>query len=62
MSTRRTILTGIGVILLLAGGVWLLQGIDVLPGSFMSGNPQWTTNGIIAMLAGAGSLWFGNRK
>jgi hypothetical protein len=29
-------------ILLIAGGiVWILQGINVLPGSFMTGQIQW---------------------
>lgn len=31
----------IAVLLILAGGVWFLQGINVLPGSFMTGQPQW---------------------
>jgi hypothetical protein len=62
MSTRRAIFTGIGIVLFLVGGVWLLQGINVLPGSYMTGNPQWTVNGIITMIFGAGSVWFGNRK
>lgn len=62
MSMRRAIFTGIGMVLLLVGGVWFLQGINVLPGSYMSGNPQWSVNGIIAMVFGAGFVWFGNRK
>lgn len=27
----------VGVLLILAGGVWFLQGLNVLPGSVMSG-------------------------
>ena len=40
-------------ILLIAGGiVWILQGIDVLPGSFMTGKIQWSYRGAIATVAG----------
>lgn len=59
---KFTLLTGLGVVLLLTGGVWLLQGINVLPGSYMSGDPQWAINGVIAMVMGAGLFWLGNRK
>jgi hypothetical protein len=59
---KLTVLAGIGVVLLLAGGVWFLQGINMLPGSHMSGDPQWAVNGVIAMVVGAGLFWFGTRK
>lgn len=52
----------IGGLLILAGGVWFLQGINILPGSFMTGDPQWSINGGIAMILGAGLLWFANRR
>jgi hypothetical protein len=51
-----------GSLLFLAGGVWFLQGINILPGSYMTGDPQWAVNGAIAMAVGAGFFWFGNRK
>lgn len=41
-----------GLILLLMGTIWFLQGINVLPGSFMSGQTRWAVNGIIAVAAG----------
>jgi hypothetical protein len=51
------------VMLILAGGVFCLQGINILPGSFMSGNPQWVINGAILMIVGIGlTLWAGRRK
>lgn len=58
----KTILKIFAVLLMLAGGVWFLQGINVLPGSFMTGNPQWMINGAIAVLVGAGLFWFLSRK
>ncbi|MBI5965596.1 MAG: hypothetical protein HY863_19125 [Chloroflexi bacterium] len=61
-STIKVILKGLAVLLMLAGGVWFLQGINILPGSYMTGDPQWTINGGIALLIGAGLFWFANRK
>jgi hypothetical protein len=52
----------VGVLLVLVGGVWFLQGINILPGSFMTGQIRWAINGGIAILAGAGLLWFANRR
>jgi hypothetical protein len=41
-----------GVILALFGGIWFLQGINVLPGSFMTGQIKWAIYGGIAVVAG----------
>ena len=41
-----------GVILVLFGGIWFLQGINVLPGSFMTGQTRWAIYGGIAVVAG----------
>ena len=61
-STVKTILKILAVLIFLAGGTWFLQGINVLPGSFMTGNPQWAINGGITMILGAGLFWYANRK
>jgi hypothetical protein len=61
-KTVKTILKIFAVLLILMGGVWFLQGINVLPGSYMTGNPQWAINGGIAILVGAGLFWFASRK
>jgi len=45
-------LIGIGVLMLVIGGVWALQGIGVLPGSVMSGVALWAIVGPIVALAG----------
>lgn len=34
------------------GGVWLLQGIGVLPGSFMTGQAFWAVMGAILLAIG----------
>jgi hypothetical protein len=41
-----------GVILAAIGLVWLLQGVDVLGGSAMSGSPLWATVGPIVLVIG----------
>jgi len=51
-----------GVLLMLAGGVWFLQGINVLPGSFMTGQIQWAIYGGLAIVIGIGLLVFANRR
>lgn len=61
-SILKTILKIFAGFTFLAGGIFFLQGINVIPGSFMTGDPQWAINGGIAMLAGAGLFWFANRK
>ena len=58
----KIVLNVIGVLLILPGIVWFLQGVNVLPGSFMTGQTQWAINGGILIVIGAGLLWWANRK
>jgi hypothetical protein len=48
----RYALLGVGIALCVAGAVWILQGMNVLKGSFMSGEPLWAWVGSAAILAG----------
>lgn len=57
----KWILSVIAVLLFLAGLVWFLQGVNILPGSYMTGDPQWAINGGIAMLIGGVMLYFARR-
>lgn len=52
----------IGILLILGGGIWFLQGVNVLPGSFMSGQTQWAINGGIAIVVGIVLLAFANLR
>ena len=52
----------LGGLLVLFGGVWFLQGINVLPGSFMTGQIRWAIYGGIAVAAGIALLFVANRK
>lgn len=58
----KTALYIIGILLILGGGVWFLQGINILPGSYMSGNPQWSINGSIAIVIGGISIYLASRR
>ena len=51
----------LGAMLALAGTVWFLQGINILPGSFMTGKIQWAINGGIAVAIGIAVLLWNNR-
>jgi hypothetical protein len=42
----------VGVLLCIVGGVWFLQGIGVLKGSFMTGEGFWTLVGVILLVVG----------
>lgn len=52
----------VAVMVILAGGVWFLQGINVLPGSFMTGQTQWAVYGGITVLVGIVLLVITNRR
>jgi hypothetical protein len=41
--------------------IWFLQGINVLPGSFMTGQIRWAVYGGIAFAAGIALLLLSNR-
>jgi hypothetical protein len=58
----RILLTIIGLLFLLAGCVWFLQGINVIPGSFMTGQTKWTIYGAITAVIGLALLTFANRR
>ena len=48
----RITLIVLGVLLMFFGAVWFFQGINVLPGSFMTGQIQWAVYGGIAFVVG----------
>jgi hypothetical protein len=50
---RRWITTIGGIILVAFGVLWILQGLNILPGSFMSGQTMWLVIGIVLTLVGA---------
>jgi hypothetical protein len=58
----KVLLTIFGILLILAGGVWFLQGINILPGSYMTGQIEWAIYGSIAIAIGIGLLVLAFRR
>jgi hypothetical protein len=58
----RIALNLVGALLMLFGGVWFLQGVNVLLGSFMSGQTRWAVIGGLAVVAGIALLLRTNRR
>ena len=48
----KIVLNIVGVLMVLVGTIWFLQGIDILPGSFMTGQIRWAVYGALAVLVG----------
>ena len=48
----RYVLLIVGGLMILMGGVWLLQGLGILPGSFMTGQTFWAVMGAVFLAAG----------
>ena len=57
----KLVLNVTGVLAVLMGTIWLLQGTNVLPGSFMSGQLRWALYGAIAIVLGVMTLRRANR-
>ena len=58
----KSVLNVIGVVLILAGSIFFLQGINILPGSFMTGQIQWAINGAILVVIGVGLIVWARRS
>ena len=61
-SEDNCALKDVGAILVVVGCIWFLQGIDVFPGSFMSGQVRWTVYGGIAAAIGIAVLLHAAQK
>ncbi|MEJ2600949.1 MAG: hypothetical protein P8Z00_21635 [Anaerolineales bacterium] len=51
-----------GVLLIIIGIIWILQGINILPGSFMTGQILYAFLGIGLDIIGLALLIFTNRS
>ena len=58
----RAISNIVGILMIVAGGIFFLQGINVLPGSYMTGDPQWAVNGGIMIVIALGLIFWANRR
>ena len=56
----------LGILMILMGTVWMLQGVGILPGSVMTGDPFWARVGSGLMVGGLVvcglGLWLGRNR
>ena len=57
----RLVLRILAILLIAVGIIWILQGINVLPGSFMTGQIEWAWRGALAAVVGLAILLFTGR-
>ena len=64
MTSRpgRIVLITVGVVALIVGGVFAGQGLNLIPGSFMTGNRMWLTVGLIVAIVGIILIVLGIRR
>jgi hypothetical protein len=64
MASRPARITSIviGVLFVLIGLVWAGQGLNLIPGSSMTGNRMWLYIGLVAAVVGAVLIVAGTRK
>ena len=58
----KIVLNVVGVLMVLMGGIWFLQGINILPGSFMTGQIKWAVYGACLAVGGVLVLMRANRR
>ena len=58
----RILLSLLGVVMICVGGIFFLQGINIIPGSFMTGQMQWAVYGGIILVGGVMLLLSAARK
>ena len=51
-----------GALLAILGTIWVLQGLNILPGSFMTGDIKWAIYGGVAIVVGLGLVVWSRRK
>jgi hypothetical protein len=58
----RTAAIAVGAVLAIVGLVWVGQGLNVIPGSFMTGVRTWFYIGLVLILVGVVLIVLGVRK
>ena len=62
MKYLKIALGTIAVIACLLGCVWILQGVNILPGSSMTGDIRWAYRGAVLAAIGIALLLLARRK
>jgi hypothetical protein len=58
----KLLLTIVGALAVLLGCVWILQGLNILPGSFMTGDMKWAIYGAILAVVGIAAIVWARRR
>jgi hypothetical protein len=59
---KKIALVPIGIILMSFGSIWFLQGINILPGSFMTGSSFWAISGGVTDIIGLALIVIGAKS
>ncbi|WP_434743952.1 hypothetical protein [Micromonospora sp. SH-82] len=51
----------LGLLAVVLGAVWTVQGLGFVSGSLMSDQPVWAVVGAVLLVVGLGVLWFALR-
>ena len=65
MKFVKMLMGVLGVLMVLMGGLWIGQGLNIIKWpetSFMIGVPQWSWNGMGLALVGIALIWWSRRK
>ena len=65
MGALKGMLTIVGVAAILVGGLWALQGLDIIrwpASSFMLGDTVWTRNGVLLSIFGIVLLFLARKR
>ena len=56
---KKIALIPVGIIMMFFGSVWFLQGINILPGSFMTDSSFWAVSGGVTDVIGLAFIAIG---
>jgi len=56
---KKIALIPVGIIMMFFGSVWFLQGINILPGSFMTGSSFWAVSDGVTDIIGLAFIAIG---
>lgn len=65
MGAVKGLMAVVGVAAILMGGLWILQGLDIVrwpESSFMLGDTTWTRNGTVLAVVGVVLVWFARKR
>ena len=65
MGALKGVLAIVGVAMILVGGLWALQGLDIVrwpASSFMLGDTTWTRNGVVLAVVGIFLVWLARKR